>query len=108
MKNLIKSLIKWASENPRSAAVVIFAIMAGGKEVNKLTKSVNRVVAAKQEQYNRDRYVYDHSLGIYLKTKHRLTKKDLEMIDRLRRRGFSKSQAMIKLNLIEDGWNIYF
>ena len=100
--NMIKGFLTWAMENPQNTAVAIATLLAGGKGISRIFKSVNRVVATKQEQYNRDRYVYDHSLGIYLKTTRKLTKRDLEMIDRLRRRGFTKSQAMMKLNLIED------
>lgn len=102
MRGLIKGLLKWAGENPQNAAAIIFALAAGGKGAEKIFRSISRVITTKQEQYNKDRYVYDHSLGIYLKTKRKLTKADLELIDRLRRRGFSKSQAMLKLNLLED------
>lgn len=102
MRQLIKGLMKWASENPQNAGALILALLAGGKGASKVIKNVSRIVTTTQEQYNKDHRVYDHSLGIYLRTNHKLTKHDLEMIDRLRRKGYSKSQAMMKLNLLKD------
>ena len=69
---IISGLLKWALENPQNTAVTIATLLAGGKGVSKVVKSVGRCMAKKQEQYNKERYVYDHSLGIYLKTKRNL------------------------------------
>ena len=100
--NAIRELAKWAMEDPKRAVAMIAVLLGGSRGLSRMVNNVSRCVKTRQEQYNKDRYVYDHSLGIYLKTKRKLTKQDLLMIERLRGKGFTKAQAMMKLNLLED------
>ena len=100
--NIVKGLAKWIAENPQRAGVILAALAAGSHEVSKVIKGINRFVTAKQEKYNKGRYVYDHSLNLYLKTTRKLTANDLRKIDRLRAKGLSKYQAMLRLGLIDE------
>ena len=102
MVNVIGKLIQYVTENPKKVALATVAITALLKNLGRFTNGAGRIISAKQEQYNKERYVYDHSLGIYLKTKRKLTSEDLRMIDRLRTKGFTKVQALMKLGLLED------
>ena len=100
MKGVLKGLLKWMADNPQSSAVALMALLAGTKGVNRTIRSIGRCISARQDQYNRDRYVYDHSLGIYVKTNRKLTKADLIRIEQLRSRGLTKTQAMVKLGIL--------
>lgn len=100
--NVIRELAKWATEDPKRAVALIAVLLGGSRGLSRTVNSIGRCVRARQEKYNKERYTYDRSLDIYLKTKRKLTSRDLEMIERLRGKGFTKAQAMRKLNLLED------
>jgi ABC-type nitrate/sulfonate/bicarbonate transport system substrate-binding protein len=100
--NVIKELAKWATEDPKRAVALVAVLLGGSRGVSRMVSNIGRFAKARQEKYNKERYTYDHSLDIYLKTKRKLTKRDLMNIERLRGKGYTKAQAMLKLNLLED------
>ena len=93
---------EWVKENPQAFA----AILAGGTALftgaTKVVKGINKHVTAKQEQYNKERFIYDHSLGAYLETKRKLTRQDVVKINDIRRRtGKKLSEVLADMNLLK-------
>lgn len=91
----------WAKDNPAEAALaasVITAAITGG---TKLVKGAIRTHNLNQEAYNKERYVYDHSLGAYLKTNRRLTNNDIVEINRRMAEGKKKAEVLAEMGLLE-------
>lgn len=92
----------YIKENPAEAAMigsVITAVVGGSVRVIKGVQKKNNL---KQEQFNKERYVYDHSLGAYLKTKRPLTNNDIVEINRrMRDEGKRKSEILAEMGLLE-------
>lgn len=94
--------VDWVKEHPREFIGILTAGTAIVGGVGKVANSINKRNTAKQEQYNRERFVYDHSAGVYLKTKRKLTGDDVKAINALRRNtGMKMSEAMEALDLLE-------
>ena len=94
--------LEWIKEHPREFIGILTAGTAIVGGVGKVANGINKRQAAKQEQYNKERFVYDHSAGVYLKTKHKLTANDVKAINALRRNtGMKMSEAMEELDLLE-------
>ena len=100
-KEKVVGAVEYVKDNPEAAATLLAAGGAAFGAISKLTKGVIRHVNLRQERYNKERYVYDHSLNMYLHTKRKLKNKDVANINRLRKQGLSKSEAMMKLNLLK-------
>ena len=94
--------IEWCKENPRDAAMLLGSattILAGA---NKVIRGVNRHVTARKERYTKERFIYDHSMNAYLETKRKLTSKDIQKIDNIRRStGKRMSEVLADLNLLK-------
>ena len=60
-----------------------------------------KVQKAEQEQFNKERYVYDHSLGMYLKLKRPLTNNDYVLINARKAHGEKLSNILAGLGLLE-------
>ena len=102
IKNKVDNTIEYVKSNPQGAATIVAtvtAIIGGG---SKLMKSVNKHRELRQEKWHREREVYDHSTGMYLQTKRKLTKNDIVRINNLMRStGKKKSEVMHDLNLLK-------
>lgn len=98
-KEAIVSTVRWVKDNPQEAAIYA-SIIAG---LTGFLKKGLRHVNLKQEQYNKERYVYDFSNRCYLKTKRKLNSKDVSNINRLRRENpkLKMSEALERLNLLK-------
>lgn len=96
-----KEGIEFVKENPQTAATLIAAggALLGG--AHKITKGIQRHVNLKQEKYNKERYIYDHSLNMYLKTKRPLKKSDYDKITTMRKNGMKLNEALSKLDLLK-------
>ena len=95
-------MVDWVKENPREFAAIVASAAALTAGAGKVIKGINRHATAKQEQYNKERYIYDHSLNAYLKTKRPLTKDDVIMINNIRRVTKKKlSEVLADLDLLE-------
>jgi len=96
-----KSAVKWAIDNPDKAAAIAGAgaALAGG--ANKVVKSINRNVTAKQIEREKRTRVYDHSLNAYVYTKKPLSKEQIEFIHKERRRtGKKVSEIMAEMDIL--------
>lgn len=101
MADKAKDTVDFVKDNPETTATLLAAGGAVIGVLGKITKSVTRHANLRQERYNKERYTYDHSTNMYLKYKRPLTKKDLTNIEELRKKGYSKTQALLKLNLLK-------
>ena len=96
-----QKLYWWAKDNPAEAALVgsvVTAAIGGGV---KITKGLIRTHNVHKDTYNKERYVYDHSLGAYLKTKRKLTNNDIVEINRRMAEGKKKSEVLAEMGLLE-------
>lgn len=100
-KETVVDAVEFVKDNPEAAATMLAIGGTVAGVFGKITKGVTRHINLRQEKYNKERYVYDHSLNMYLHTKRKLTNKDFANINKLRKQGLSKSEAMIKLNLLK-------
>ena len=102
-KGKVKDGVKWVVENPQEAAVVSTLIAGASAVLKKGFRSVDKYVTARRETYNKERYVYDHSAGRYLKTRRVLKSDDVRRINALRERhpGMKMSEALERLNLLD-------
>lgn len=94
--------VKYVKDNPKEAMTqlgVIAAVLGG---TTKVIKSVNRHNRLRQEKYHREREVYDRSLNMYVTTRRKLTKKDLDRINEIKRKtGKRTSEVLSDLNLLK-------
>lgn len=99
---MVRNTIDYAKNNPKDALafVTLGTTAIGG--VNKIFRSINRHRTLRQEKYHREREVYDRSLNMYLVTKRKLKKSDLDRINAyMRKTGKKKSEALSDLNLLK-------
>ena len=96
-----KEAVEFVKDNPETAATLLAAGGAVIGVIGKVTKGVTKHVNLRQERYNKERYTYDHSSNMYLKYKRKLTKEDLMNIEELRKKGLTKTQALLKLDLLK-------
>lgn len=91
--------IEWIKENPKEA-VGIFA--ASATIVGGIGKTISKHVTAKQVQYNKERFIYDHSLNAYLETNRKLTNNDVIQINEERRKtGKKLSEVLAEMHLLK-------
>lgn len=67
----------------------------------KISKSLVRTHNLKKEQYNKERYIYDRSLGMYLHTKRPLRNKDYVTINRRRKNGEKLSDILESMKILD-------
>ena len=93
--------IEFVRENPQAAATLVAAggALIGG--VHRISKDIIKHQNLKQEKYNKEMYVYDHSLNLWLKYKRPLTAEDYENIAQLRKQGMKLNEALLALDLMQ-------
>lgn len=97
-----KEAVEFAKENPQAAALIVGAVTAVTGSVKKIARTVDNHAQRRHEQYHRDREIYDHSLNMYLTTKRKLTKKDVDRINEMMRKtGKKKSEVLSELGLLK-------
>lgn len=92
---------RWIHDNPDTVALVTTiggALIGGGI---KITKSAIRSHNLKKEQFNKERYIYDHSLGMYLRTRRPLRNNDYVIINARRANGERLSDILVSMRLLE-------
>lgn len=101
-KEKLSNGIQWVKEHPTEFGAILTggaALMTGA---NKIVKGVNRTVTARQERYNKERFIYDHSLNAYLETNRKLTNNDIVRINAERRRtGKKLSEVLAEMHLLK-------
>lgn len=97
----VREGVEFVRDNPQAAATLVAAGAAIIGGVNRISKGVIRNANLRKEKYNKERYVYDHSLNTYLKYKRPLRKEDYKRIAALRKRGMKLNEALLALDLIQ-------
>ena len=102
-KTKIQTGADWVVNHPQEAAIYTTLTAGAAKVLKKGCKTVDKYVTARRETYNKERYVYDHSAGRYLKTRKVLRSNDVRRINDLRARhpGMKMSEALERLNLLD-------
>ena len=98
----VRNTVEYVKEDPKRAVEIVglIGVVTGG--ATKFVKSVNRHQAIRQEKWHREREIYDHSSNQYLTTKRKLTKADIDRMNKLRREeGLKVSEALSRLNLLK-------
>jgi putative protein kinase ArgK-like GTPase of G3E family len=102
VKDAWNSTKEYIRDNPEQAIAIATVAAAGIGGATKLVNSVNRHKQIRQEQFRRDRQVYDRSMGRYLTTNRKLTKTDYDRVNAYRRRtGKRTGEALSDLGLLE-------
>ena len=100
-KYKIKKAYWWVKDNPAEAAILGTIVTTAVGGAVKVSKGLVRTHNLKQEAYNKERYVYDHSLGAYLKTNRKLNNNDIVEINRRMAEGKKKAEVLAEMGLLE-------
>ena len=96
-----RNAIQWVKENQETVGILTTvgaALLGGGV---KITKSLVRTHNLKKEQYNKERYIYDRSLGMYLHTRRPLRNKDYITINARRKNGEKLSDILSDMRILD-------
>ena len=96
-----KEGIEFIKENPKTVMAIAATGTALLGTVHKFVKGTQKSVNLRLEKYNKERYIYDHSLNMYLKTKRPLRKADYDKITTMRKNGMKLNEALSKLDLLK-------
>lgn len=97
----VKETVEWVKENPQAAAILAGGVTAVAGVAKKGIRAIDKHASLRQEKSNKERYVYDHSLNMYLKTKRPLNRKDVERINAQRKTGKKLSEILEELDLLK-------
>lgn len=96
-----KAAVRWIEENPEAVGFILTAgtIAAGG--IKKVCNTIGRQSTLRQERYNKERYIYDRSLGMYLHTRRPLTNRDFERISVRRKKGERLADILYSMGILD-------
>ncbi len=100
-KRKAEAVVQWCSENKELAIAMIPVGFMFIRGVGNTIRSVDRKMDLKKEQELQDLYIYDHSLGMYLKLRRPLKPSEKIEIDRRRNNGESKIQILSSMGLLD-------
>lgn len=91
----------WIRNNPETVgiAMTVGTAVIGGAV--KIGKGAIRHRNLRKEQFNKERYIYDRSLGMYLRTKRPLRNKDYLTINARRKNGEKLSDILADMHVLE-------
>ena len=92
---------EWMKNNQEMAAGLLTSAYGLAAGLHKLGKGLLRTNNIRMERYNKERYIYDHSLGMYLHTKRPLKNKDYVFISNERQKGRKLSDVLQKMNILD-------
>lgn len=101
VKTKVQEGVQFVKENPEATAAILTTGTAAVEGTRRLIIGVERQINKRRERHDRDRRTYDHSLDIWLETKRKMTKKDIDRMNELMRRGYKKSEALSMLKLLK-------
>ncbi len=93
---------RWCMDHPQETIGILtgVGVVVGG--VAKVTKGAIQHHAIRMERFNKERYIYDHSLHAYLKLKRPLKSNDVTKINAIRRKtGEKLSEVLARMNLLD-------
>lgn len=91
----------WMANNPQLTGIGITVATAAIGGAFKLGKGLVRTHNLRKETYNKERYIYDRSLGMYLHTKRPLRNKDYVMINQRRKNGEKLREILSSMNILD-------
>ena len=100
-KRKFESTVKWCEENKELALAMIPVAVVVVKGIGRTISSIDRKIDLVKEQELQDLYIYDHSLGMYLKLRRPLKPSEKIEIDRRRQEGESKIQILSSMGLLD-------
>lgn len=100
-KHKMQQGMQWVRDNPESAGILATVGTAALGSGVKIAKSLVRTHNLRREQFNKERYIYDRSLGMYLRTKRPLRNKDYISINRRRKNGEKLSDILESMRILE-------
>lgn len=100
LKKGIEATADWVDKNK---AVIIGGLVIGVglmNEGNKMIKNANRAKSIRQEKMLNDRYIYDRSAGVYLKTRRAMRPEERVEFSIRKRRGESPVSILRSMRLL--------
>lgn len=91
----------WVKNNPETAGILATVGTAAIGGAVKIGKSLVRTYNLRQEKYNKDRYIYDRSLGMYLHTKRPLKNQDFVTINTRRKNGEKLADILTSMRILD-------
>lgn len=100
-KNRMNDVLNWVRNNPELAttALTVGSVFIGG--AIKVGKGLVKTHNLHKEQYNKERYIYDRSLGMYLHTKRPLRTQDFATINARRNKGEKLSDILVSMKILD-------
>jgi len=98
--NGIKNGVSWVVQNPEAAAIIIPLGFATVKGVGKTVDRAERKRMLKKEEELKDLYIYDRSIGTYLKMNRKPKQSEYIEIENRKRSGESLTQILRSMRLI--------
>lgn len=100
-KKKFEATKKWCENNTELAIAMIPVAVVVFKGVGRTIASIDRKIDMAKEQELQELYVYDHSLGMYLKLRRPLKPSEKIEIDQRRQAGESKIQILSSMGLLD-------
>lgn len=99
--NMLYNAETWISSHREDLFWMVPLATAGVKGVSRITSAAIRNHAVNKEIYNRERQIYDRSLGRYVTLKRPLTDSEAFLIESRRRNGEGLTTILYSMNLIK-------
>ena len=96
-----REFMNWASANKEVIIAVAPVAIAAVKGVNGMVRTIDRKVDLRKEQQLKDLYIYDRSMGKYLKLRRKLTSREQVEFDMRKRSGESAAQILASMRLLD-------
>ena len=98
VKDNVNKGLKWTNEHIEELAIIIPAVVAGGKVVARLA---NNCIQVKKEQDLKELYCYDRHLGHYWRLRRELSNKEWLEIDRRKANGERLADILAELKVLK-------
>ena len=95
-----REFMNWANANKEVIIAVAPVAIAAVKGVNGMVRTIDRKVDLRKEQQLKDLYIYDRSMGKYLKLRRKLTSREQVEFDMRKRSGESAAQILASMRLL--------
>lgn len=96
----VQDAVEWIKDHPTESVMLATAGTAALSEVRKCVNRAHQMSDMRKEQELRDRYIYDRSSGMYLKTRKNLTQAERTEYSIRRSRGESAVDILRSLRLL--------